>query len=200
MKSPRPHKFEIVLERYKFISLKSVSCLQCRWHLTMNGAWPCQLSHACLLAPYSNWLSSLSYIFTSAHQIRSWSWAKFDVETRKNNLALSQTCWWWVHPKTEVQKSKIKHVDQHSFFSFQIKKGIFSADLSTPWQVTIINNTIVLEGVLVRLSLWVQHIYWSATIQTAQFLPNIICNNIKIPTTKSHCGGLIVTILHILEQ
>ena len=37
----------------------------------MNGAWPCQLSHACLLAPYSNWLSSLSYHISLPVPIKS---------------------------------------------------------------------------------------------------------------------------------
>ena len=139
-------KFEIVLERYKFISLKSVSCLQCQWHLTMNGTWPCQLSHVYWLHNRIGLgLYLIIYIFTSAHQIKPWSWAKFEEEIGKNNLALSQTCWWRVHPKTEVQKSKIKHVDQHFFFFFHTNERDIWCGFIYSRQVMTINNIICIR-------------------------------------------------------
>ena len=113
----------------------------------MNGAWPCQLSHACLLAPYSNWLGSLSYHISLPVPIKSDHGHGPSLMWRLEKII-------WLFLKhvddeyTQKQKSKVQNKTRGPtlFFSFQIKKGIFSADLSTPWQVTTTNNTICIRG------------------------------------------------------
>ena len=101
---------------------KSVSYLQCR-SMTLSYEWYMALS-VCHMFFFFNHLS-LSYIslpvpIKSGHGHRPslmrrlekivWLFLKHvDDETR-------------VHPKTEVQKSAIKHEDQHFFFTLKVKK------------------------------------------------------------------------------